>query len=317
MKNKKFYIDEIIKLKKQKNAILLAHYYVDGDIQDIADFVGDSLILAKKAAETNADIIVFAGVHFMAETAKILSPNKKVIIPDISSGCPLADSMPAEKLKHLKEKYPDHFVISYINTTAEVKALSDIICTSSNAVDIVNSLPEDVKIIFGPDKNLGAYVKGITGRDMIIWEGYCPVHQNFDVKAIDTLKKQYADAIVLAHPEAGKEVLLKANYIGSTSKIIKAAVESSAKNLIIATEPGVIHQIKKLAPEKNCIPLPTIDKKPQSLCVNMKKHNLKKVYNALLNEKDEIIMDEDLIAKARKPIERMLNLSVKLGLIKN
>ena len=308
--------DEIKKLKKEKNAILLAHYYVAGDIQDVADFVGDSLALARKASQTDADIIVFAGVHFMAETAKILSPDKKVIIPDITSGCPLADSMPAEQFRKFKEKYPDHFVVTYVNTTAEIKALSDIICTSSNAVDIINSLPDDVKIIFGPDKNLGSYIKGLTNRDMILWEGYCPVHQDFDASKIDVIKKQYPDALVLAHPEANKQVILKADFIGSTSKIIKKAVETDVKNLIIATEPGVIHQINKLAPDKNCIPLPPVSGKPRSLCVNMKKHNLQKVYNALKNEAPEITLDAELIEKAKKPIKRMLDLSVKLGLIK-
>ncbi len=309
-------VEKISELKKQKNAIILAHYYVAGEIQDIADFVGDSLELARKASQTDAETIVFAGVHFMAETAKILSPQKKVLIPDITSGCPLADSLTEKQLAELKKQYPEHFVITYVNTTAKVKALSDLVCTSSNAPDLIKTLPEDTKIIFGPDRNLGNYIKGITGRDMVIWEGYCPVHQNFDAKKIDEIKQKYPDALVLAHPEANKEVLLKADFIGSTSKIIKKALETDVKNLIIATEPGVIHQINKLAPDKNCIPLPEISGKSRSLCVNMKKHNLQKVYNALLNDQYEIILENDLIEKAKKPIKRMLDLSVALGIIK-
>ena len=307
-------IKEIKQLKKSKNAIILAHFYVDGDIQDVADFVGDSLALAFQAQKTDADIIMFAGVHFMAETAKILSPDKKVLMPDLQAGCPLADSLTAMQLLELKKKHPDHFVVSYVNTTAEVKALSDIICTSSNAVDIVNSLPEDVKVIFGPDKNLGYYVKSMSHKkDMIIWDGACPVHLNFSYEKLHDLKKKYPDAIVLAHPECDKKILVKADYIGSTSKIIKWTQELDAQRFIIATEPGVIHQMKKLNPNKEYIPLPRKDGK-ESICVNMKKHNLEKVYLALKNEQPEVTLDKELIEKAYRPIRRMLDISEQLGL---
>jgi len=308
--------EEILRLKKEKNAVILAHYYVDGQIQDIADFVGDSLELARKAAQTDAQIILFAGVHFMAETAKILSPQKKVLIPDLKSGCPLADSMPAAEFAKFKEKYPEHFVVTYVNTTAEIKALSDITCTSSNAADIIASLPEDTKIIFGPDKNLGSYIKGITGRDMILWDGACPVHQRFSLEKLLKLKQEYPDALVLAHPESDKQILLKADVIGSTSKLLKFAIETDAKNLIIATEPGIIHQMQKAAPDKNYIPLPPDTNKPMSICVNMKKHTLEKVYNALKFEAPEVVLEQDLIEKSYKPIKRMLDVSLKLGIIK-
>ncbi len=306
-------ISKINELKSKKNAIILAHYYVDGDLQDIADYVGDSLGLAFKASATDADIIIFIGVHFMAETAKILSPDKKVLMPDLSSGCPLADSLSAEQLKRMKEQYPEHVVVSYVNTTAEVKALSDIICTSSNAVDIVNSLPDDTPVIFGPDKNLGNYVKGLTDREMVIWQGACPVHLNFSVDKLLELKKEYPDAVVLAHPECEKQILLKADYIGSTTKIIKWTQQLDAKRFIIATEPGVIHQMKKADPTKEYIPLPRKDDK-QSICVNMKKHDLAKALWALETEIPEVTLSEELIEQAYKPIRRMLDISEKLGL---
>ena len=224
-------------LKKKKKAIVLAHYYVEGEVQDVADYVGDSLELARKAALTDADIIVFAGVHFMAETAKIISPEKKVLIPDISSGCPLADSMSAEGLKKMKEQYPDHVVVNYVNSTAEIKAMSDLICTSSNAVNMVKSFPADTKILFGPDKNLGAYVKSFISNDIVIWDGNCPVHENFSADKLKSLKEKFPDALVLAHPEANKAVLLLSDVIGSTSKIIKTAVESDKKQFIIEQNP--------------------------------------------------------------------------------
>jgi quinolinate synthase len=313
---KDFVKKEITKLKKEKNAIILAHYYVDGEIQDIADFVGDSLELARKASQTTAEIIVFAGVHFMAETAKILSPNKKVLIPDEKSGCPLADSMPVEKFKEFRNKYSDYFVINYVNSSAEIKAESDLICTSSNAVDLVKSLPKDTKILFGPDKNLGMYVKSFVENEMILWEGNCPVHENFSAEKLNKLKKDNPDAIVLAHPEANRQVLVLSDFIGSTSKILKYAVESEKTKFIIATEPGIIHKLQKLAPAKKFIPLPPVSNKEMSICVNMKKHTLTKVYEALLKEQYEIKMDEELIKKASIPIKRMLDISLKLGLVK-
>ena len=309
-------VSKIEKLRKEKNAVILAHYYVDGEIQDIADFVGDSLQLSMQAATTDSDIIVFAGVHFMAETAKILSPNKKVLIPDIKSGCPLADSMPVEKYKKFKQKYPDYFTINYVNSSAEIKAESDLICTSSNAVELVKSLPEDTKILFGPDKNLGAYVKSFVKNEIVLWDGNCPVHENFSAQKLTDLKSKYPEALVLAHPEANRDVLLKSDFIGSTAKILKFTQQSGAKQFIIATEPGIIHKMKKINPNKEYIPLPPKANVPESICVNMKKHNLKNLYEVLECERNEIIMDDDLIQKAAKPIKRMLDLSVKLGLIK-
>jgi len=307
---------KIVELKKKKNAIILAHYYVDGDIQDIADYVGDSLQLARIAGTTNADMIVFAGVHFMAETAKIISPNKKVLIPDISSGCPLADSMTAKGLVKMKEKYPEHVVVNYVNSTAEIKAMSDLICTSANAVDMVKSFPSDTKILFGPDKNLGAYVKSFIKNEMIIWDGNCPVHENFSADKLKNLKQKYPDAKILAHPEANKKVLLLADLIGSTSKIVKYAVESDNKQFIIATEPGVIHTLKKQTTDKEFIPLPPVQNLDESICYNMKKHSVEKILQTLENEQFEIIMDDELITKAKLPITRMIDMSVKLGIIK-
>ncbi len=312
----KLKIKKIEKLKKEKNAVLLAHYYTNGDVQEIADYVGDSLALARKAGLTDADIIVFAGVHFMAETAKIISPEKKVLIPDIKSGCPLADSMDKAGLIKLQEKYPDYVTVNYVNSSAEIKALSDLICTSSNAVDMVKSFPEDTKIIFGPDKNLGSYVKSFVKNEMIIWDGNCHVHENFSAEKLKKMKKKYTDAKVLAHPECNKSVLLQADLIGSTSKIIKYAIDSNAKTFIIATEPGVIHNMNKNTSGKSFIPLPTVFGSNESLCVDMRLHTLDKILKSLENEKFEIKMTNDLIKKAAKPINRMLDLSVKMGLIK-
>lgn len=307
---------EIDKLKKEKNAIILAHYYVEDEIQDIADFVGDSLELSRKASNTNADIIVFAGVHFMAETAKILSPDKKVLVPDMKAGCPLADSMTVEKFREFKMQYPDYFTVNYINTNAEIKAESDLICTSSNAVDLVKSLPKDTKIMFGPDKNLGAYVKSFVPNDFIIWDGYCPVHENFSSDKLKELKIENPDAKVLAHPEANKNVLLMADVIGSTKKIIDYAIHSDDKKFIIATEPGVFHKIKQNAPDKELIALPPVTNHSQSICYNMKKNSVKKILHVLETEENEIILDKEIIEKAYKPIKRMLDLSIKLGLVK-
>ena len=307
---------EIEKIKKEKNAIILSHYYVDGEIQDIADFVGDSLELARKASLTNADIIVFAGVHFMAETAKMLSPQKKVLLPDIKSGCPLADSMEVKKFEEFKKQYPDYFIINYVNSTAEIKAMSDLICTSSNAVELVKSLPKDTKIIFGPDKNLGAFVKSFVENEIILWDGFCPIHENFSAKKLQILKNENPGIPVLAHPEANKQVLLISDLIGSTSKILKYTIESDSDKFIIATEPGIIHQMKKNNPNKEYIPVPPITNQKESICVDMKKHTLQKIYDALKYEQFEILLDDEIIKKAQKPITRMLDLSIELGLIK-
>lgn len=307
---------KIEELKSKKNAIILAHYYVADEIQDVADFVGDSLELARKAETSNSQIIVLCGVHFMAETAKIIAPNKKVLIPDINAGCPLADSIDVNKLVNLKNQYPDYFVVNYVNTTAAVKTESDLICTSSNAVDLIKSLPKDLKIIFGPDKNLGVFVQKQVENEMIIWDGHCPVHQNFSAEKLAVLKQQYPNALVLAHPEANQEVLEFADFIGSTSKILNFAVKSDRHDFIIATEPGIIHLMKKTAPDKNYIPLPPKQNKELSVCVNMKKHTLEKVLYALENEHFEIKLDEQTIKNAHKPIQKMIQMSLNLGLIK-
>lgn len=307
---------KIENLKKSKKAIILAHYYVRDEVQQIADFVGDSLELARKAATTDAEIIIFAGVHFMAETAKILSPDKKVLIPDITAGCPLADSMKLENFMKFKQQYSDYLSINYVNSTAEIKAESDLICTSANAVDLVKSLPKDTKIIFGPDKNLGIYVKSFVENEMVFWEGGCPVHQNFSVDKLVELKLKYPKALVLAHPESNKQVLLKSDFIGSTSKILKFATENKNEIFIIATEPGIIYQMKILNPHKTYIPLPPITNHEMSVCYNMKKHSVEKVFEALQQEKFEIDLDKNLIKKANIPIQRMMDISLKLGLIK-
>lgn len=307
-------VSEIKRLKQQKNAVILAHYYTEPEVQDIADFVGDSLELSKKAANTDAEIILFAGVHFMAETAKILSPTKKVLIPDKRSGCPLADSLTANKLQQLKKQYPEHVVVVYVNTTAEVKAMSDITCTSSNAVAIVDSLPDDAQIIFGPDRNLGTYVKGLTGRDMVIWDGFCPVHQAFSLKKLEELKQKYPDAKLVVHPESDKKLVLKADFIGSTSQIINFVKTSDAQHIIVATEPGIIHKMQQVAPDKVYIPMPT-DEADESICKDMKKNDLRKIYLALKYEAPEVVLSEEIIEKAYKPIWRMLEISKQLKLI--
>jgi quinolinate synthase len=306
---------EIDKLRKEKNAVILAHYYQDDKIQDIADFIGDSLDLSRKAANTDADIIVFAGVNFMAETAKILSPEKKVIVPDSDAGCSLADSCPAEEFRKFIEKYPGHTVISYINTTAEVKALSDIVCTSTNALHIINYLPGDTKIVFAPDKNLGNYIKSLSGRDMVIWNGACHVHEEFSVERIAELKRLNTDAKIIAHPECKKPVLLMADHIGSTSSLLKFTVSDSADKYIVATEPGIIHQMKKANPGKTFIPAPPRDSTCGcSECNFMKLNTLEKIYICMKNELPEITLDEKLRAKAEKPILKMLEISEKIGL---
>jgi len=306
--------NEIEKLKKEKNAVILAHYYQEGDIQDIADYIGDSLGLSQQAAKTDADIIVFAGVHFMAETAKILSPNKKVLLPDIKAGCSLADSCPPHLFRKFKESYPDHLVITYVNCTAELKALSDIVCTSSNAVQIVESLPKEQKIIFGPDKNLGAYVAKKTGRDLVLWNGACMVHEIFSREKITKLKERYPNAKLLAHPECEDIILQMADYVGSTTGILKYATNNPAKDFIVATEAGILHQMQKDNPDKVFIPAPPNNNCACNDCPHMKRNTLEKLYLCLKNEMPEISVPQHIIDLAVKPIERMLEISAQLGL---
>lgn len=300
---------EILALKQQKNAIILAHYYQTGDIQDIADYLGDSLGLARKAATTQADIILFAGVHFMAETAKILNPTKKVLLPDLKAGCSLADAAPTAAFKAFKAAHPDHIVISYINCTAEIKALSDIICTSSNAVQIVNSVPKEQPILFAPDKNLGRYVIEQTGRDMLLWDGACMVHEVFSVKKLVKLKTKHPDALVLAHPECEAPVLAHADFIGSTTALLQYAHKSDAKSFIVVTESGILHQMQKSNPEKTFIPAPPNANCACNDCPYMKLNTLQKIYLALKFEQPELLMDEKLRLQAQIPLERMLAIS--------
>jgi len=306
--------DEIERLKKEKNAVILAHYYQEPDIQDIADYIGDSLGLSQQAAKTDADIIVFAGVHFMAETAKILSPQKKVLLPDLKAGCSLADSCPPHLFRKFKENYPDHLVITYVNCTAELKALSDIVCTSSNAVQIVESLPKDQKIIFGPDKNLGAYVAKKTGRDLVLWNGACMVHEIFSREKITKLKERYPNAKLLAHPECEEVILKMADYIGSTTGLLKYATKSPEKEFIVATESGIIHQMQKDNPGKVFIPAPPNNNCACNDCPHMKRNTIEKLYLCIKNGMPEITVPEDIIKRAVKPIERMLLISARLGL---
>ena len=308
-------VNEIKKLKTEKNAIILAHYYQTGDIQDIADFVGDSLALSQKAASNNADIILFAGVKFMAETAKILAPEKKVLLPDINAGCSLSDSCKAEDFKKFIDEHPGRTIISYVNTSAEIKALSDIICTSSNAVQIVKSLPVNEKILFAPDRNLGNYVLNKTGRDMIIWNGTCHVHEEFSLEGIIKLKEKYPDAKIIVHPECEMPIRLIADFIGSTSSLLSFTKKDNSIIFIIATEPGIIHQMKKINPEKKYLPAPGRDSTCGcSECNFMKLITIEKIYNCLKNEKPEINLDEEIIINAGKPIRRMMEISEKFGL---
>lgn len=302
--------EEILKLKKQLNAVLLAHYYQESEIQDIADFVGDSLELAKKAKSTDADVIVFAGVHFMAETAKILNPNKLVLIPDLEASCSLAEGCPADEFRKFREDHPEHIAISYINCTAEVKALSDIICTSSNAEKIINQIPQDKPILFSPDRNLGKYLIKKTGREMLLWDGSCIVHETFSERKILELKVRYPEAKLIAHPECEEPVLMYADFIGSTSKLLKFVQEDSANSYIVATETGIIHQMKKACPEKIFIPAPPQDESCScNECPYMKLNTMEKVYLCMKNKFPEIILNEELRLKALKPIERMLAMS--------
>ena len=306
---------EIQKLKKEKNAIILAHYYQEADIQDIADFLGDSLGLAQAAKKTEADIILFAGVHFMAETAKILNPDKKVLLPDLNAGCSLADSAPTELFKAFKEKHPNHTVISYINCTADIKALSDIICTSSNAEAIINSLPADAPIIFAPDKNLGGYLNKKTGRNMLLWNGACMVHEIFSVEKIIKLQLKHPDAKLIAHPECEELLLSRADYIGSTTQLLEYSKINEATEFIVATETGILHQMMLDSPTKTFIPAPPTNNCACNDCPHMKLNTLEKVYIALKYETPEIQMSAELITASRKPIERMLEISRTAKLI--
>jgi quinolinate synthase len=309
------YISEIKRMKVEKNAIILAHYYQTGDIQDIADFVGDSLALSQKAAANTADIILFAGVKFMAETAKILAHEKKVLLPDMNAGCSLADSCKAEDFKKFIEENPGRTVITYVNTTAEIKALSDISCTSSNAVKIVNSLPENEKIIFAPDRNLGNYIINQTGRDIIVWNGSCHVHEEFSLEAILQLKEKNPDAKIIVHPECKLPVRMVADFIGSTAALLNFTKKDNGKCYIVVTEPGIIHQMKKENPGKNFIPAPPKDSTCGcSECSFMKLITMEKIYMCLKNEKPEIFVDRKIMADALKPIKRMMIISEKLGL---
>ncbi len=306
---------EILRIKEEKKAVILAHYYQDGDIQDLADFVGDSLNLSQRAAETDAEIIMFCGVHFMAETAKILSPGKKVLLPDLYAGCSLAESCKVEDFEQFLKAYPDHTVVSYVNTSVGIKALSDIICTSSNAVQIINSLPRDENIIFAPDKNLGNYIEGITGRPMLIWNGACHVHEAFSLERMLEIKRIKPEAKIIAHPECSKPVLIVADYIGSTAALLKYVKSDTGKCYLVATESGILHQMRKACPEKEFIAAPPKDSSCGCMdCSFMKMNTVKKIYTALLYEKPDIQVEEELRAKAERPIRRMLEISAKLGL---
>lgn len=302
-------------LKKEKNAVIMAHYYQTGEIQDIADYVGDSLALAQWAAKTKADIIVLCGVHFMGETAKILSPDKKVLIPDLNAGCSLADSCPADKFEQFVKEHPGHTVISYVNTTAAVKAVTDVVVTSTNAKQIVESFRKDEKIIFGPDRNLGNYINSVTNRNMLLWDGACHVHEQFSLEKIVELKAQYPSAKVLAHPECKSTILALADYIGSTAALLKYSAESDTNTFIVATESGILHEMKKRSPEKVFIPAPPNDSTCAcNECSFMRLNTLEKLYNCLKYECPEIEVDPVVAEKAVKPIRKMLEISEKLGL---
>ena len=308
--NKSELISEINRLKKEKNAVIMAHYYQMGDIQDIADVIGDSLALAQQAAKTDADIIVLCGVHFMGETAKILSPSKKVLVPDLEAGCSLADSCPADAFEAFTKAHPDHTVISYVNTTAAVKALTDVVVTSTNAKKIVDQFPKDAKLIFGPDRNLGNYINSVTGREMLLWDGACHVHEQFSVEKLVKLKAEHPDAEVLAHPECKRPLLLMADFIGSTQALLNYTINSDKKSFLVATESGIIHEMQKKNPNKEFIPVPPNDSTCAcNECNFMRLNTLEKLYKCLLNESPEILVDEEVRVKAVKPILRMLEMS--------
>lgn len=308
--------EKIVFLKKEKNAVLLAHYYQVSEIQDIADYVGDSLGLSQKAADTQADIIVFAGVHFMAETAKILNPGRKVVLPDLNAGCSLADSCPKDQFSQFREKNPDHVVISYINSSADIKTMSDVICTSGNAVQIVESFPKEQKMIFAPDKNLGGYINRITGRNMVLWDGTCEVHDILSTEAIITMKIDNPDALLIAHPECKAAVLEMADFIGSTTAMLRFTEKSPAKKFIVATETGILHQMKKNSPEKAFLIVPSDKTCACNDCPYMKLNTLDKLYLCLKDERPEIKLSDEVMELARKPIVRMLEISKKLNLVK-
>jgi quinolinate synthase len=308
-------VEEINRLKVEKNAVIMAHYYQVKEVQDIADFVGDSLALAQYASKTDADIILLAGVLFMGETAKILSPDKKVIVPDLNAGCSLADSCPGDEFEAFVNKHPNHFVVTYVNTSAEVKALSDIVVTSTNAVGIINSIPKDKPILFGPDRNLGNYLQGLTGREMILWDGACHVHEKFSVEKIIELKQQHPNAQLLAHPECKKPLLILSDFIGSTAALLKYTIQSDFDEFIVATEAGILHQMQKASPNKTFIPAPPIDSTCGcNDCEFMKLNTLTKVYLSLKNEFPLVEVDEEIRKKALIPIERMLKVSKDLNL---
>ena len=309
---KQNFIDEIKRLRKEKNAIIMAHYYQTADIQDIADVVGDSLALAQRAAKTDADIIVLCGVHFMGETAKILSPEKKVLIPDADAGCSLADSCPADKFEEFVKAHPDHTVISYVNTTAAVKALTDVVVTSTNAKKIVDQFPKDAKLIFGPDKNLGNYINSVTGRNMLLWDGACHVHEQFSLEKLLDLKAENTDAEIVAHPECKSVILKMADYVGSTQGLLNYVTNSDKNKFLVVTESGILHQMTKANPDKTFIPVPPeIEGKTCACneCVFMRMNTIEKLYLCLRDEKPEILIDEELREKAVKPILRMLEMS--------
>jgi quinolinate synthase len=302
-------IEKLNRLKKERNAVILAHYYQDPEIQDVADFMGDSLALAQKAKQVEQDVILFCGVHFMAETAKIVNPTKIVIIPDLEAGCSLADSAPKDKFREWVESHPNHTVVSYINCSSDVKAMSDIICTSSNAQKVIESIPKDQPICFAPDKYLGKYIAKQTGRNMVLWDGSCQVHEIFSEKEVVTLMNEHPDAVILAHPECPENILDYADFIGSTSKIIQESAENPAEKFIILTEPGIIHQLKKATPNKEFIPVPALDGCACNECPHMRLNTIDKMIRALETLEPQIHMDEELRLRALKPLERMLSLS--------
>lgn len=303
-------VEEINRLKKEKNAVILSHFYVEGELQDIADYVGDSLGLAQAAANTKAETIVFVGVHFMAETAKIINPGKKVILPDLKASCSLAESAPADKFAAFKAQYPDHKVITYINATAALKTMSDIVCTSANAKQIVESFPRDQKLIFAPDKNLGNYINSITGREMVLWDGACMVHEKYSVEKIANLMDEHLDAEFIAHPECEKPVLLLAKHIGSTTSLLNYVQKNNSKKFIVATESGILHQMIKVCPDKIFIPAPSIDSTCGcNDCEYMKLNSLQKLYICLKHEQPEVLLPQDVIKLAQVPIQRMLDIS--------
>ncbi len=307
-------VEEILRLKREKNAIILAHYYQESEIQDVADYIGDSLGLAQQASKTPADIIVFAGVHFMAETAKMLNPHKKVLLPDLKAGCSLADSCPPALFKKFKEKYPDHIVVSYINCTAELKTMTDICCTSSNAVAVINSVPAEQGIIFAPDKNLGAYLQKMTGRDLVLWNGACMVHEIFSHEKITKLMSRHPEAKLIAHPECEEPVLALADFIGSTSQLLKFTQTDNSQSFIVATESGIIHQMELKSPKKTFIPAPPNNTCACNDCPHMKRNTMEKLYLCMEYELPEIIMEDWVIEKGVACIDRMLEISAKAGI---